>query len=358
MQHCDTAVVVAVGGQPTNGVCAVGHLVTPGEGATTGKDTQGEGSSSLGPAKAPNQAGKALDNPGREQDTGRDSLPALGTAQPGLGTSSLPRSGSPEGNRNRGKGETRGQCPGEAMAPVPGVRVAMPPQGSPECLGTAQRVQWHSSRPGGAQRSGTAVPKASRAQGPASPLPCWAQLTLGTTHTRRTRGRSWAQGARALHPPNSDNSVPRQEMGKGGAELLGDADTGHLWLPSASDHPPVGAGAKLSPPSPQPSPGGGQQQEGAQGQALHPPVSEPRAGRSVLLLPSALLPSPRSPCPALWGSGGSAPAWGLFGVSPRTCPACEMGEKGPETPTPLPGQGQCQGSSAVLLLGWHFWFGR
>lgn len=65
----------------------------------------------------------------------------------------------------------------------------------------------------------------------------------------------------------------------------------------------------------------GQQQEGAQGQALHPPLSEPRAVRSLPLLPSALLPSPRWPCPALGGTGGSAPAWSPFGVSPCTCPA-------------------------------------
>lgn len=89
-----------------------------------------------------------------------------------------------------------------------------------------------------------------------------------------------------------------------------------------------------------------QQQQGAQGQALHAPVSEPRAVRSVLLLPSALLPSPRSPCPALWGTAGSAPAWTPFRVSPRTCSACEMGEKGLRPLLPSPGQGGgCQGSS-------------
>lgn len=74
----------------------------------------------------------------------------------------------------------------------------------------------------------------------------------------------------------------------------------------------------LPTPRAQPSPREVGQQ---QGPALHPPLSEPRAGGSVLLLPSALLPSPRGPCPALRGPGGSAPAWGPLGVSPRTCPA-------------------------------------
>lgn len=67
-------------------VC-MGHLVTPGEGATTGQDTQDQGNSSLpysGPSKGPSQPGKHLDNPGCEWDTGRDSLPAPGDspAQP------------------------------------------------------------------------------------------------------------------------------------------------------------------------------------------------------------------------------------------------------------------------------------
>lgn len=69
--------------------------------------------------------------------------------------------------------------------------------------------------------------------------------------------------------------------------------------------------------------------------------------RPVLLLPSSLLPSPRSPCTALRGIGGSVPAWTPFGERPSGCPACARGEKkGPETPAPLPGGGRVTAGDA------------
>lgn len=182
---------------------------------------------------------------------------------------------------------------------------------------------------------------------------------------------AWLLEGPAEHPPNLGKLAPLQEMGKGRAvswrakatELLGDhgmqrqdtCDFLQLLMGQPRVLEPNSVPWGWWQPPAQPSLWEvGEQQEGAQGQALHPPLSEPRPVRSVLLLPLALLPSSHSPCPALWGTRGSAPAWIPFGVSPRTCPAYEMGEKGPETPAPLarawremPGQ---QWSPSLVLV--------
>lgn len=168
-----------------------------------------------------------------------------------------------------------------------------------------------------------------------------------------------------LHPPPPQHHPHPQSLGRdttGDVSLRaedtqppgdqgtkrGDARDFSLLLPD----PPPGAGAKLAPcwwlrPPKRPALLRRRGEDAAgrhvgakhSTQKLHPPLREPRATGPALLLPSKLPPSPCSPCPALWGRGGSGPAWPPpLGESPSGCPACARGEKkGPETPIASPG---------------------